>query len=136
MDIIQTNILDISENNIDQTKVNLADKIINKIVPLLDSEFLHSKNLKRDLSESIKKKKIDILANKNILEKISVEFNRKKKQQELVNIISEIVKNVKLSNDFEIKSHIKLVLKTIEDLQEKRMNEQIKKFKVILNENQ
>lgn len=134
MKIISTNILDINNDNIDQIKLDLANNIINNIGPLLDSDFIKLQNLNQDLSESLKKLKYEINANKNILEKISIEYSRKKKQEELINIIYEIFENVKLANNYELKNHIKLVLKTIDDLKEKILNEQIKKFKIIFNQ--
>lgn len=79
MRIIETSIPDINETNIDQSKLLLAQDIINNISPLLNEAYSTKTNNKRKLQEEVKASKKKINEEKGDVERILKDYNRKKK---------------------------------------------------------
>jgi len=91
MNIIETDIPDIDIENIDESKVNLANKIVKNIFPLFD-EVLESKtNEIEELEEQLTNKKVQVLKSKDDLELKIFEYNKSKKVKKLLDRISKLV---------------------------------------------
>ena len=91
MNIIETKIPDIDIENIDKTKINLANKIVKNIFPLFD-EVLESKiNEIKELEEQLNNKKVQVLKVKDDLESQISEYNKSKKVRKLLDRISKLV---------------------------------------------
>jgi hypothetical protein len=123
MKIIETEIPDVTEENLDQSKVILADKIITEVYPLFD-EIYNSKiqqlsELKREYRDKVQQ----IRDVKNELELMNEEYLKKKKLANLLNRVSKLVESG-LTYDGGLKHEMIILLKvsdklTLEKLQEK-----------------
>lgn len=113
MKIIDTNIPDITNENLNEAKINLADRIIENVFPLFDE--LYSKklsNLKDKKNHSIEVIK-RIQKEKEELKQIHFEFEKKKKIKKLLERISQLV-SLGLTNEGTMKRETIMLLKIIE----------------------
>jgi hypothetical protein len=133
MIVEETDIFDISVDNIDSSKVEFTNIFIEKIAPTIDLEYKNLSVKLDDLTEKNNQKKSSLLVNKSILEKLSSELKKRRKQERLVNIVYEICNNEKLMNNSEIRSHIKMVLRILDTLTEKKIDSYITNLETTLN---
>jgi len=126
MNTIETNILDITKNNMDQTKLNLANQIIENVFPLFD-DFNSTKNSEiEDLKTSLVSKKSIVQKKKHHLENLIKDFNRKKKIKKLLERIDKLVSSG-LVYDSNLKNETIVLLKIVDKLTEDKIDEQLKK---------
>jgi len=115
MRIIETNIPDIFEHNIDESKLKLANEIIDKISPLFDE--VHSSKVSQ-LEESkleLQKKRKQVAEDKGTLEKLLASLNRKKSLKKLLIKINKLVSSG-LVYDGNTKSETVVLLKILDNL--------------------
>ena len=115
MRIIETNIPDIFEHNIDESKLKLANEIIDKISPLFDE--VHSSKVSQ-LEESkleLQKKRNQVAEDKGTLEKLLAALNRKKSLKKLLIKINKLVSSG-LVYDGNTKSETVVLLKILDNL--------------------
>lgn len=121
MKLINTGIHDINFKDIDQSKINLSNKIIENIFPLLkdikSSKLEESESLKFELSRKTKK----IQKEKNELEGMLFNYRRHKKIKKLLERISKIVKSG-LTNSGSYRHETIILLKVIDTLSEDQLN--------------
>ena len=126
MNTIETNILDITKNNMDQTKLNLANQIIENVFPLFD-DFNSTKNSEiEDLKTSLVSKKSIVQKKKQYLENLIKDFNRKKKIKKLLERIDKLVSSG-LVYDSNLKNETIVLLKIVDKLTEDKIDEHLKK---------
>jgi hypothetical protein len=131
MIIEKTKVPDVVEENIDISKIILADNIISNIYPLFDDMYNESLNSTKNLESQYKKKKIEVKNSKEKLEGLMLKLTRVKKILKLLNRIEKLIDSGlvydgslkhetiillkiinKLSND-KIDFHLRNTLKTI-----------------------
>jgi hypothetical protein len=131
MIIEKTKIPDVVKENIDISKIILADNIISNIYPLFDDMYNESLNSTKNLESQYKKKKIEVKNSKEKLEGLMLKLTRVKKILKLLNRIEKLIDSGlvydgslkhetiillkiinKLSND-KIDFHLRNTLKTI-----------------------
>jgi hypothetical protein len=124
MRIIETSILDLQKDNIDKEKVVLANKIIEKVSPLLNTLFIQKGEklglLKKELIESndlIKREKL-------LLDERTKNLNRRLKIQKLLDRISSLVSE-KLLYDSSLKRELIVLLKVIDSLPDEKLDSYI-----------
>ena len=121
MNIIETKIPDIDIENIDKTKINLANKIVKNIFPLFD-EVLESKiNEIKELEEQLNNKKVQVLKVKDDLESQISEYNKSKKVRKLLDRISKLV-NSGLVFDTNLRHETVVLLKIIDKLPDDKVD--------------
>ena len=126
MNTIETNILDITKSNMDQTKLNLADQIIENVFPLFD-DFNSTKNSEiEDLKTSLASKKSIVQKKKHHLEVLIKDFNRKKKIKKLLERIEKLVSSG-LVYDSNLKNETIILLKIVDKLTEDKIDEHLNK---------
>ena len=120
MIVEQTKIPDVIIENIDNSKIVLADNIISNIYPLFDdmySEYLSStSNLKNDF----KKKKAEVKKNKIRLEQLISELNRVKKILKLLGRIEKMI-SAGLVYDGSLKHETIILLKIVTKLSNEKI---------------
>jgi hypothetical protein len=84
MNIIETKIPDIEIEKVDKNKVNLANKIIQFITPLLDQVYNEKINNYRIIKKEYQKKKQETSIEKTNLESLVKDFEMKKKAKKLL----------------------------------------------------
>jgi len=121
MRLIDTGIHDINFEDTDQSKVNLSNKIIENIFPLLEdiksSKLEKLETLKFELSRKTKR----IKKEKDELESMVVKYRKQKKVKKLLERISKIV-NTGLANSGSYQHEIIILLKVIDTLSEDQLN--------------
>ena len=120
MIVEQTKIPDVIIENLDNSKIVLADNIISNIYPLFDdmySEYLSStSNLKNDF----KKKKAEVKKNKIRLEQLISELNRVKKILKLLGRIEKMI-SAGLVYDGSLKHETIILLKIVTKLSNEKI---------------
>jgi len=91
MIVERTKIPDVVEENIDHSKIILADNIISNIYPLFDDMYSGYLNSTKDLENDYKKKKLEVKENKESLQVLMLEFNRVKKILKLLDRIEKMI---------------------------------------------
>ena len=125
MNIIETTIPDIDIKNIDQSKVNLAEKIIHNINPLFD-DLQQSKLIeyKAKLTEFKRIKKI-VNNNKTEIETLFEHYKRKQKVKKLLERIDKLV-SLGIVNEGQTKHETIILLKVIDKLPNNKLNFHLK----------
>lgn len=121
MNIIELPISDITEKNIDEFKVNLANEIISNMVPYINKEIIDKIKKLKELRNSLRSKRELILEQKNELENLLKTFDRKKKIKLLLDRALRLT-TIGSLDDPNIRSEISVMLKVIDDLPEDKLD--------------
>ena len=121
MNINELIISDITEKNIDEFKVSLANEIISNMVPYINKEIISKVKKLRDLKNSLRSKRELILEQKSELEKLLKTFDRKKKIKLLLDRALRLT-TIGSLEDPSIRSEISVMLKVIDDLPEEKLD--------------
>lgn len=125
MNIIETKIPDINVKNIDQSKVNLAEKIIRNINPLFDDlKQIKIDDYKIKLNE-YKRIKTNVLSNKTSLESLFKQYKRKQKVKQLLERIDKLV-SLGIVNEGQTKQETIVLLKIIDKLDTNKLDFHLK----------
>ena len=125
MNIIETQIPDINIDNIDQSKVQLAEKIIHNINPLFDDlkqEKINDFQFKVDKFKQMKK---NVLSNKTEIEILFKQYKRKQKVKKLLERIDKLV-SLGIANEGQTKQETIILLKIIDKLSTDKLNFHLK----------
>ena len=132
MIIVQTKIPDVVVENINQSKQRLANDIIKNVFPLFDeiheSKMTELKNLQNELQE----KKDLVNKNKEHLQFLMNEYNKKKKVKKLISRISKLVSSG-LVFDGNLKHETVILLKVIDSLSEEKIEYHLSETLKIIN---
>jgi hypothetical protein len=131
MKIRITNIMDIKESNIDEVKLNFAEKIIKEVEPLINNEYQKLKSEYNELEPLIRDKHREAKIESKLSIKINETLKKKLKIQKLFGIIKEL-SNYNINTD--IVRELKLLFKVVDDLSEKRIDLNIANLTTTLNE--
>jgi transposase len=121
MNIIETKIPDVHEENINQSKVVLADNIIRNIYPLFDEVFNTKVEQVRKLEEKLESKKVKVLESKRQLEQGIKDYKKKQKESKLLDRINRLVSSG-LIYDGNLKHEMTILLKIINNLSEEKLD--------------
>lgn len=91
MNIIETEYPDITESNIDESKIILADNIIKNVYPLFDEVYGQKLSEESKLKKTIAKRKQIVEDNKKNLEIMMKQYDRKKKVAKLLSRLEKLV---------------------------------------------
>ena len=124
MILIETEYPDIIVENIDKAKVILSDKIIKNVYPLFNEVHISKTNEHKDLEKEYTNKKIKLKQEKELLENLINEYNRKKKVKKLLNRISQLVTSG-LVYDNNLKMETIILLKVADKLSSEKLDFQL-----------
>lgn len=127
MNIVETNIPDITVGNIDEAKLVLSNRIIENVYPLLDEVYNDQLSEIEGLRTKLKDKRKEVQESKTNLEKLISEYNRKKKVGKLVDRISKLV-SAGLVYDGSLKNETIILLKVVEKLPENKLDEHLSRM--------
>lgn len=132
MKLTTSNIPDVTESNVDQSKQILAHSIIENVYPLFD-EIQKSKDdnittLKRNLSKRQKELKDE----KTTLESLMATYKRKKKVSKLLDRVQSLI-NAGLVYDSSIKHEMVILLKIVDKLPEDKLEMHLSKTMQLLS---
>ncbi len=135
MNIIETEISHISEDNIDSSKLSLANNIIYNIKPIMDNILSKATTDIESISKRIKFKDNEIKTKKIKIKKDSEQLERQKKvAQLLLNVEKLIELNVIKNTPF--KNELVILLKIIPKLTIEKLDKHIKKTSNIVQRHQ
>jgi len=127
MIIKETDIYDITENNVDINKVEMLDNILNNVGPLFESEIQANIEGLSELKEAKKTIERRLLEIKDQLQILQLEFGRETKRKKLLNRIRQLIE-AGLLNDPSFKSEIIILLKVIDKLEDDLLDEHIERM--------
>ncbi len=138
MKIIDTDIPDITTDNIDEQKLNLMNQIIEGIYPLLESSNILKQNQIKNLEEEEFKKNKKLIRNsKSMLTELFNKYTKKKKINQLYECLSKLISH----NNITDKHETIILLRVVETLSNEKLDyhlyETIKlvnKYCVVLND--
>lgn len=131
MNVVETNITDINTNNIDFSKVELADKIIQDISPLFDELYIGQIDKIQSLTLKLQEKKKRVLENKDELELLLKIYKRKGKVRKLLERISKLV-SAGLVNEGYLRNETVVLLKVIDKLPDDKLDYHLKNTRNII----
>jgi len=91
MNIIETEYPDITESNIDESKLILADNIIKNVYPLFDEVYGQKQTEVSKFKAAISKRQKIVEENKKNLEVMMKQYDRKKKVSKLLSRLEKLV---------------------------------------------
>jgi hypothetical protein len=121
MIITATEYPDITETNLDESKVSLADNIIKNVYPLFDDVYTQKVSQLRKLRELYEARKNKVLNNKMNLEMMMRQYNQKKKVSKLLSRLEKLVDSG-LVYDGHLKNETVILLKIIDKLADDKLN--------------
>jgi hypothetical protein len=124
MNITETAYPDIVPGNIEQSKVELSNKIIENVYPLFDEVHINKVSENKDLKKELEDKKSQVKEEKEELEGMMKDYNKKKKVKKLLNRLSKLITSG-LVYDNNLKMETIVLLKIINKLSEEKLNEQL-----------
>ncbi len=126
MRILETAIPDVHEGNLDQSKIVLANKIIDNVYPLFDDVYSEKLSSIAYSKKELQTKKQNVLNAKNELEHFVVEFNRRKKVKKLLEKISKVVPFA--TADGTLRNEVVVLLKIVDKLPGEKLDEHLLKI--------
>lgn len=125
MNIIETSIPDVTKENIDRTKLDLSERIVKNVYPLLSEIYHEELSRVKELEKELKQKSRLIQESKDNIEGRMKVYNKKKKTKKLVDRISKLVSSG-LVDDGALKNEIIVLLKVIESLSNDKLDYHLK----------
>lgn len=132
MNIIETNIPDVTQDNITQSKKILADNIIKNVYPLFDGVYAEKLGVTKKLKIQIKNKKNELKVQKESIERLIAEYNRKKKISKLLDRIDRLIESG-LAYDGTLKHETVILLKIVDKLPSDKLDQQLAKTIQMIN---
>ena len=126
MRLLVTNIPDVTEANVIESKMILSENIIRNVYPLFD-EVLSSKiQRSQELEAKLATARKQVLKKKNSLEQLMIEYKRKQKESKLLARVDKLVQ-AGLIYDGTLKNEIIILLRIVDKLPEDKLDYHLKK---------
>jgi len=125
MNIIETKIPDINIENLDQSKIQLAETIIQNINPLFDDLKQEKINEFKFKVNEFKQLKKNVHSNKTEIETLFEHYKRKQKVKKLLERIDKLV-SLGIVNEGQTKQETIILLKIIDKLSTDKLNFHLK----------
>ncbi len=132
MNITETNIPDVTTDNIIPAKKILADYIIKNVYPLFDSIYTEKLEASSIIKNHIKLKKNELRLQKDSIEQLMVEYKRRKKISKLLYRLDSLVQSG-LTYDGTLKHETVILLKIIDKLPSDKLDQQLAKTIQMIN---
>jgi hypothetical protein len=125
MKVIETQLPDVTKQNLNESKVILADNIIKNVYPLFDDVYTQKLEEVKELENVLKGKKIQVKEQKEHLEKLLHTYNTKRKVTNLLGRLQKLIESG-LIYDGTLKNETILLLKVIDKFNEEKLDYHIK----------
>ncbi len=126
MRLLVTNIPDVTDTNVIESKMILSENIIRNVYPLFD-EVLSSKiQRSQELEGKLATARKQVLKKKNTLEQLMTEYKRKQKESKLLARVDKLVQ-AGLIYDGTLKNEIIILLRIVDKLPEDKLDYHLKK---------
>ena len=121
MKIIETKNPDVTEYNLDESKITLANNIIKNVYPLFDDVYTEKVSQLKKLNMLYENRKAKVIENKKHLELMMRQYEQKKKVSKLLTRLEKLV-DYGLVYDGHLKSETIVLLKIINKLSDDKLN--------------
>jgi hypothetical protein len=125
MKVIETQLPDVTKQNLDESKVVLADNIIKNVYPLFDDVYTQKLEEVKELDNVLKGKKIHVKEQKEHLETLLRTYTKKRKVTNLLGRLQKLIESG-LVYDGTLRNDTVLLLKVIDKLSEEKVDYHIK----------
>ena len=125
MNIIETEIPDVTIENLDQSKVILANNIVQNVYPLFDEVFNTRLNELDDFQQLLKDKKRQVKEEKDKLQSMVHVYNKRKRVAKLLDRIEKLVSSG-LVYDGSLRSETTILLKVVNKLSDDKIDYHLK----------
>lgn len=132
MNIIETKIPDVTSEEIDQSKIILADSIIKDVYPLFDEVYSAKVNELNKLKSQMKNKRIKLKEQKISIERQIGGYKKTKKVSKLLEKIERLIE-YGIAYDGTMKHETVILLKIIDKLPSDKVDFQLRKTSQIIN---
>ena len=117
----ETTIPDVVSENLDQSKLTLANNVIKNVYPLFDEVQREKRREVKELEKQLQEAKNQVQQRKRILEKLLNDYNRQKKVRKLLNRVERLV-NSGLIYDGTLRNDTRILLKVIPKLTDEKLD--------------
>jgi len=125
MKIEETQHPDVIKKNLSESKIVLADNIIKNVYPLFDDVYIQKLEEVKKLDDILEGKKLQVKQEKEKLEKLLMNYNKKIKVTNLIGRLQKLVESG-LVYDGTLRNDTVLLLKVIDKLSEEKIDYHIK----------
>ena len=132
MKIIETNIPDVTENNVDLHKKTIAESIMKNVYPLFDEVYKAKISQVTDLKTRIQTGKAKMKTEKETMQQLMVAYKKEKKIAKILERIENLIR-AGLTYDGTMKHETVILLKIIDKLPQEKLDFQLAKTMQILN---
>jgi hypothetical protein len=132
MNITETNIPDVTIDNIPLSKRILADNIIKNVYPLFDGVYTEKLDVIGRLKSQLKVRKTELHSQKESMQQTMAEYTRKKKISKLLDRVEQLVESG-LVYDGTLKHETVILLKIIDKLSSENLDQQLSKTIQMIN---
>ena len=117
----EATIPDVVSENLNQSKLTLANNVIKNVYPLFDEVQREKRHEVKELEKQLQEAKNQVQQRKRILEKLLNDYNRQKKVRKLLNRIERLV-NSGLIYDGTLRNDTRILLKVIPKLTDEKLD--------------
>jgi len=117
----ETTIPDVVSENLDQSKLTLANNVIKNVYPLFDEVQREKRREVKELEKQLQETKNQVQQRKRVLENLLNDYNRQKKVRKLLNRIERLV-NSGLVYDGTLRNDTRILLKVIPKLTDEKLD--------------
>ena len=132
MRILETDINDIPIENINKSKLKLTEDIIDYIQPIFNSEYKKKVKELKLFKKFLTTKKEEIKQEKNELEILFKDFNKKSKERELLLKMGKLIQTGLIQES--MKNEMIILLKSFENLPEEKIYSYLNETLVLLSQ--
>jgi GTPase involved in cell partitioning and DNA repair len=119
MRIIETNINDFPSMNLNESKIELANEIINFVNPIFSNDYNKKIREIKELKKSLSDKKEKIKNNKIELENLLKIFSKKDKESQLIRKMGKLIQTGLIQES--MKNEMSVMLKSFENMEEEKI---------------
>ena len=132
MNIIETNIPDVTESNIPRNKEIIADSIVENVYPLFDE--VHKAKLEQvaQLKNRIRTGKTEIKSEKETMQQLMSAYKKEQKISKVLERVGKLI-GAGLAHDGSTKNETVILLKIIDKLPMEKLDHQLAKTMQTLN---
>ena len=132
MNLIETKIPDVTEENILSSKEIIADNVINNVYPLFDEVYQAKIGQANNLKIKIKSGRTKMKNEKETMQQLMNAYGKEKKISKILQRIEKLVQSG-LTYDGTLKHETVILLKIIDKLPQEKLDQQLAKTIQILN---
>lgn len=131
MNIEELNLPDVTDNNLDDSKVLLANSIIENIYPLFDNIFMEKKNKINELQVDLSRRDKIIQKKKDSVQEFAKDYEKEKVVSQFLNEVENLI-NTGMITDSGIRHQVIVMLKTIDKFPQDKIKSRIIDIKRVL----